>query len=433
MSSVETVSALERRLNAFIPQQVIRGQVAARLKNIGRTAKIAGFRPGKIPAKILEQHYGAQAHQEAMGDALQRSFAEAVQTNNLKVAGHPQFELKTNDWNADQIEYSATFEVYPEVAIGDLSGETVERLVYELTPADVENTIATLRKQRATFEAVDRAAQAEDQVRIDFTGKLNGEVFQGGEAKDYPFVLGVGRMLPEFEAAITGMKAGENKSFDMTFPETYHGKDVAGKQVTFSITLNSVEGPKLPAVDAEFVKSVGIADGDVSKLDDEIRANLQREVNRRLKNRNKEAALDMLFKAAKFDLPKALVEWEIQNLMQQTVRDMESRGLKMKDMPSLPREMFSERAEKRVKLGLILADLVQKHDLKAKPEQVKAMAEDYAQSFDDPEEVVRWYYSDPARLQEVESLVLEENVVAWAMGQAKTVDKAVPFNELMGN
>jgi trigger factor len=351
----------------------------------------------------------------------------------LKVAGHPQFELKTNDWNADQIEYSATFEVYPEVAIGDLSSETVERLVYELTQADVENTVATLRKQRATFEAVDRAAQAEDPVRIEFTGKLNGEVFQGGEAKDYPFVLGVGRMLPEFETAIIGMKAGENKSFDMTFPETYHGKDVAGKQVTFNITLNSVEGPKLPEVDAEFVKSVGIADGDVSKLDGEIRANLQREVNRRLKNRNKEAAMDALFKAAKFDLPKALVEWEIQNLMQQTVRDMESRGLKMKDMPSLPREMFSERAEKRVKLGLILADLVQKHDLKAKPEQVKAMAEDYAQSFDDPEEVVRWYYSDPARLQEVESLVLEENVVAWAMGQMKTVDKAVPFNELMGN
>lgn len=432
MSSVETVSALERRLNAFIPQQEIRGQVAARLKNIGRTAKIAGFRPGKVPAKILEQHYGAQAHQEAVGDALQRSFAEAVQTNNLKVAGHPQFELKTNDLNAEQLEYSATFEVYPEVAIGDLSGETVERLVYELSQSDVDNTIATLRKQRVSYEAADRAAQAEDQVRIDFTGTLNGEVFQGGEAKDYPFVLGMGRMLPEFEAAIIGMKAGENKSFDMTFPETYHGKDVAGKQVTFSITLNRVEAPVLPEVDAEFAKAVGISDGDVSKLDGEIRANLQREVSRRLKTRNKEAALDALLKVAKFDLPKALVEWEAQNLMQQTVQDMESRGMKMAGM-SLPPELFTERAEKRVKLGLILADLVQKHDLQAKPEQVKALAEDYAQSFDDPEEVVRWYYSNPARLQEVENLVLEQNVVAWTLGQTKTVDKTVTFNELMGN
>ncbi len=433
MSSVETVSALERRLNASIPQQAIRSQVANRLKHIGRTAKLAGFRPGKIPAKVLEQHYGAQAHQEALGDALQQSFAEAAQANNLKVAGYPQFEIKTNDLNAEQIEYSATFEVYPEVVMGDIGGETIERAVYELGQSDVDNTIATLRKQRATFEKADRAAQAEDQVRIDFTGKLNGEVFQGGEAKDYPFQLGMGRMLPEFEAAITGMKAGETKSFDMTFPENYHGKDVAGKQVTFTITLNSVEAPKLPEVDAEFVKSLGVADGDVAKLEAEIRSNLGREVSRRLKVRNKDAAMDALLKVAKFDLPKSLVEWEVQNLMQQTVKDMEARGMKMKGMPSLPPELFKERAEKRVKLGLILADLVQKHDLKAKPEQVRALIDDYAQSYDQPEEVVRWYYSNPAHLQEIENLVLEDNVVSWTMGQAKTTDKSVAFNELMGN
>jgi trigger factor len=432
MSSVETVSALERRLNASIPQQAIRSQVANRLKHIGRTAKLAGFRPGKIPAKVLEQHYGAQAHQEALGDALQQSFAEAAQANNLKVAGYPQFEIKTNDLNAEQIEYSATFEVYPEVVMGDVGGETIERAVYELGQSDVDNTIATLRKQRATFEKADRAAQAEDQVRIDFTGKLNGEVFQGGEAKDYPFQLGMGRMLPEFEAAITGMKAGETKSFDMTFPENYHGKDVAGKQVTFTITLNSVEAPKLPEVDAEFVKSLGVADGDVAKLEEEIRSNLSREVSRRLKVRNKDAAMDALLKVAQFDLPKSLVEWEVQNLMQQTVKDMEARGMKMKGMP-LPPELFKERAEKRVKLGLILADLVQKHDLKAKPEQVRALIDDYAQSYDQPEEVVRWYYSNPSHLQEIENLVLEDNVVSWTMGQAKTTDKSVAFNELMGN
>lgn len=432
MSSVETVSALERRLNASIPQQAIRSQVANRLKHIGRTAKLAGFRPGKVPAKVLEQHYGAQAHQEALGEALQQSFAEAAQASNLKVAGYPQFEIKTNDLHAEQIEYSATFEVYPEVVMGDLGGESIERAVYELSQGDVENTITTLRKQRATFEKVDRAAQAEDQVRIDFTGKLNGEVFQGGEAKDYPFQLGMGRMLPEFEAAITGMKAGETKSFDMTFPENYHGKDVAGKQVTFTITLNSVEAPKLPEVDAEFVKSLGVADGDVAKLEEEIRSNLSREVSRRLKVRNKDASMDALLKVAQFDLPKSLVEWEVQNLMQQTAKDMEARGMKMKGM-TLPPELFKERAEKRVKLGLILADLVQKHDLKAKPEQVRAMVDDYAQSYDQPEDVVRWYYSNPSHLQEIENLVLEDNVVTWAMGQAKTTDKAVTFNELMGN
>lgn len=431
MSSVETVSALERRLNASVPQQAIRSEVLSRLKKIGRNAKIPGFRPGKIPVKILEQHYGAQAHQEAFGDALQRSFEEAAQLNNLRVAGNPKFEIKTGDMNAEQIEYSATFEIYPEVVMGDMGVEVIERTVFELGQADVENTILSLRKQRATYEQVERAAQAEDQVRVDFSGKLNGEVFQGGEAKGHSFVLGAGRMLPEFEAAITGMKAGEVKSFDMTFPENYHGKDVAGKLVIFTVTLHGVEAPKLPEVDSAFAESVGIEGGDVGKLESEIRINLQREVERRLKLRNKEAAMDVLLKAARFDVPRILVEWEAQNLMQQAAKDMESRGMKLEDM-SLPPELFLERAERRVKLGLIFADLAQKYDLKAKPEQVRVLVEDYAQSFDQPEDVVRWFYKDSSQLQEIENLVLEENIVNWAMGQAKTTDKAASFNELMG-
>ncbi len=432
MSSLETVSALERRLNATIPQQAISGQVAARLKQIGRTAKIAGFRPGKIPAKILDQHFGGQARQEALGEALQRSFAEAVQAKELKVAGNPDFELKTNDLDAAEIEYSATFEVYPEVVLGDVSAESVERATYELSQADVDNTVATLRKQRATYSAVTRAAQNDDKVMIDFVGKLDGVVFQGGEAKDYPVTLGTGRMMPEFEAAIVGMNVGEVKSFDMTFPENYHGKDVAGKEVTFTITLNSVEAPVLPEVDAEFAKTVGVADGDVSKLMEEIRSNLAREVDRRLKSRNKEAAMDALVKVADFDLPKALVGWEMERLMQQTVQDMEQRGMKMKGM-QLPPELFRERAEKRVKLGLILSDLVEKHGLDAQPERIRALVEDYAQSFDQPEDVVRWYYADSSRLQEIENLVLEENVVEWVLARAKVSDKPVEFAELMGN
>lgn len=432
MPNVETVSALERRLNASIPQQTLRNVVSARLQNIGRSAKIAGFRPGKVPTKIVEQYYGAQAQQEALSDAVQRSFAEAAQTNNLRVVGNPQFEIKTKDLNADQIEYSATFEVYPEVVLGDLSGETIERLVYAVGQADVDNTIATLRKQRVRFETVGRAAQADDQVNIDFTGKLNGSVFEGGEAKDYTLVLGTGRMLPEFEAAISGMRAGDTKSFEMTFPESYHGKDVAGKLVTFSITVNKVEAPKLPEVDAEFAKSLGIADGDVNKLQGEIRENLTREVARRLKVRNKDAAMGALLKVANFDVPRISVEWETQALMQQTMKDMESRGMKMKGV-TLPPELFKERAERRVKLGLILADSVKKFDLQAKPEQIKAMIQEYAQSFDKPEDVVRWYASDTKRMKEVENLVLEENVVEWAISQAKTIDKIAEFNELMGN
>jgi trigger factor len=432
MASVETVSALKRRLNASIPQQAIEGVVSARLKNIGRSVKIAGFRPGKVPAKIVEQFYGAQARQEALGDALQRSFAEAAQVNNLRVAGSPQFDIKTKDLLADQIEYSATFEVYPEVVVGDLSGEKIERLVYDLTQEDVDNTIATLRKQRATYEKVDRAAQSGDRLDVDFTGKLNGVVFQGGEAKGYPVMLGEGGMLPEFEAAAVGMKAGETKSFDLTFPEDYRSKEVAGKKVNFTMTLNRVEAPKLPEVDAEFAKSVGITDGDVSKLQDEVRSNLVREVSRRLRARNKDAAMGALLRVARFDVPKVSVDEEVQILMQQTLQDMESRGMKMKGI-SLPPELFTERAEKRVKLGLVLAYLVQKHDLTAKSEQIKAFIQDYAQSFDQPEEVIRWYAGDPARMQEVEHIVLEENVMNWAMGQAKTIDKQAVFNELMGS
>jgi trigger factor len=432
MSSVETVSALERRLNASIPQQAIQSQVSARLKNIGRNVKIAGFRPGKVPTKIVEQFYGAQAYQDALNDALQRSFSEASQINNLKVAGSPQFEVKTKDQNADQVEYSATFEVYPEVVIGDLSGVSIERLVYELTQADVDNTIATLRKQRAIFEKADRAAKSEDRVNIDFTGTMNAEVFPGGEAKDYSLVLGAGGMLPEFDAAAIGMKAGETKSFDLIFPDDYRNKEVAGKKVNFTITLNRVEAPKLPEVDAEFAKSVGIPDGDAGKLQDEIRGNLLSEISRRLKARNKDAAMDALLRVARFDVPKVLVDEEVQTLIQLTMQDMEARGMKAKGV-SLPPDLFKDRAEKRIKLGLILAHLVQKHNLTAKPEQVKSFIREYAQSFDQPEEVIRWYAADSTRMKEVEHIVLEENVMIWSMGQAKTTDKKAVFNELMGN
>ncbi|MDX8378698.1 MAG: trigger factor [Gallionella sp.] len=432
MPSVETVSALARRLNATIPQQAIRDQVTARLKDIGRTAKIPGFRPGKIPMKVLEQHYGMEIRQEALGDALQRSFTEVIQAQALKIVGDPEFTVKTTDWNADEIEYSATFEVYPDVVIGDVATESVECARYELTQQDLDNTVYTLRKQRATYETVYRAAQNEDKVIIDFVGTLEGVVFEGGEAKDYPVTLGAGNMLPAFEAAINGMSIGETKSFEMTFPENYHGKDVAGKEVTFAITLSCVEALVLPEVDSTFVESVGIADGDVSKLEDEIRSNLTREVTRRLKGRNKEAAMEALLKVAQFDLPKVLVDEESQRLMEQSAQEIQQRGMVMPGM-QMPSEMFRERAEKRVKLGLVMADLVKKFDLQAQSEKIRELVEEYAESFDHPEEVVRWHYAEPARIQEIENLVLEENVVEWVFARAQVSDKAIAFSELMGN
>lgn len=432
MSSVETLGALERRLNASIPQQQMRGEIESRLKRLGRTAKVHGFRPGKVPFKILEQHYGAQVHREVLGEALERAFAGEAEAHKLKVVGVPSFELKSADHTADPLEYSATFEVYPEVVLGDVSGEEVQNASYTLSDRDVEQTIATLRKQRAVFEPADRAAQAEDQVRIDFSGTLDGKEFEGGQAKDFHVVLGLGRMLPDFESAIIGMKAGETKSFDMTFPADYHGKDVAGKLVTFAVTVHAVEGARMPELDGEFAKMLGVEDGDVEKLKSEIRGNLQREIQRRIKVLNKDSAMDVLLKVAQAELPKTLVSWEVQNLMQQTVRDMQERGIKIPEGMGLPPELFQERAQKRVKLGLVLSELVKHNDLGAKPEQVKALIEDYAQSFEHPEQVVRWYAADPARMREAENLVLEDNVVAWVHQHAKVVDKAVTFDELMG-
>lgn len=432
MSSLETLGALERRLNGFIPQQRLRGEIDARMKRLGRTAKVHGFRPGKVPMKILQQQYGAQVHQEALGEVLQRSFSEEVQANSLIVAGYPNFEIKTADPSAEQIEYSATFEVYPAVALGDIGAESMERVVFTLSDADVDSTIEKLRKRRALFELADRPAQNEDKVHIDFSGKLDGAAFEGGDATNVAVVLGTGHMLPEFESAIVGMKAGEVKSFDMTFPEDYHGKHVAGKQVTFTVTVHKVEAPRLPELDVEFIKSLGIEDGDISKLKAEIRGSLERETERRVKARNKDNAMNLLSKVGQLEVPKALVEQEVQNLVQQSMLDMQKRGVKIPQGMTLPPDLFTERAQERVRLGLILAEVVKRHDLSAKNEQIKAMVVSHAQNFEHPEDVVKWHFSDPSRLQEVKNMAVEENVVAWVMGVAKTVDKEVDFNELMG-
>ncbi len=433
MSNVETLTGLQRRLTATIPQQQIRTEVESRLKRLGRTAKVSGFRPGKAPIKVLEQQYGDSVQQEVLGESLQRSFAEAAIANKLDVAGYPQFEIKTTDLKAPEIEFSATFEVYPQVVIGDISGESLTRVAFTLSEDDVEETVSTLRKQRAVYKAVDRAAKNDDQLLIDFTGTLGGEPFEGGSAKDFKVLLGSGRMLADFENALIGCKTGETKSFNMTFPEDYHGKDVAGKEVIFTITVHKVEEPELPAVDADFVKSVGVADGDVEKFRQEIRDNVSREAQRRVKVRNKESVMAVLLKVAELEVPTSLLQGEAQRLMEQSMRDMEARGMKIPKGMKLPVEMFLERAESRVKLGLILAELVKQQDLKAKPEQVEALIEEYAQSFEHPDQVRKWYRSEPARMQEIENLALEDNVVAWVIAGAKVADQEVKLNELMGN
>ncbi|THF62741.1 trigger factor [Pseudothauera rhizosphaerae] len=430
----ESQSSLERRIDMSVPAAAIEQEVATRLKRMARTVKMPGFRPGKVPLKIVEQTHGAQARSEAIGAAVEKAFVEQVREQNLRVAGYPRIEPKQGEGEGavEVLAFTAVFEVYPEVALGDLSSQAIERPLLEVGEAEVDKTLDVLRKQRTTYEAADKAAEDGDRVVIDFTGRKDGEVFEGGQAQDFPFVLGAGSMLKDFEDAVRGLKSGESKTFDMTFPEDYHAAQLAGKQVQFEVALKKVEAPRLPEVDADLARALGVADGDVAKLREEVKANLVREVKRRIQAKVKEQVMEALLAVNPIEVPKALVEAEAQQLADNAKRDLEARGLKGKDIP-VNAGWFMDQAVRRVKLGLIMAELVKAKELHAKPEQIRTLVEDMAQSYEDPAELVRWYYAQPERLAQAEAVVIEDNVVAWAVAEAKTADKAVSFDELMGN
>lgn len=423
-------SSLERRLDLTVAIADLDKDVDQRLKRMGKNVKMPGFRPGKVPANIIKQQYGEQARHEALSDALDRAFGEAIKAQQLRMAGYPKIEPKSSE-STTHVEFAAVFEIYPEIKLGDLTTVEIERPVLEVGAAEVDNTLAILRKQRVHYEPVDRAAATGDRVVIDFLGKKDGEPFKGGQASDYPFVLGEGAMLADFESAVVGLKAGEAKSFEITFPADYFAKDLAGQTVTFDISVKEVNESTLPEVDADFAKALGVEDGDVTKMRTEIETNLKREVKKRLQGKVKEQVMDALLKANPIEVPNALIEMEVQRLMQAARQDMEQRGMKSKDFSMQP-EWFADQAKRRVSLGLILSEIVKVNDLHAKSDQVKAIVEDAAQSYEHPEEVVRWYYAQPQRLAEIESVAVEDNVVAWALASAKVVDKTMAFDELMG-
>ena len=424
------VNELERRVDLSIAIADVEKEMEQRLKRMGKNMKMPGFRPGKVPFNIVKQQYGDQARHEVLSEELDRVFGETVTEKKMRVAGYPRIEPKTSE-SATHLEFSAIFEVYPEFTPGDLSAAEIERPTLEVSAAEVDKTLDILRKQRVSYEDADRAAAKEDRVVIDFLGKKDGVPFQGGQASDYPFVLGQGMMLPDFENAVEGAKAGESKTFDLTFPADYHAKDLAGQTVQFDITVKQIQGPKLPEVDAEFARSMGIADGDVEKMRAEIEANLKREVKRRIEGKIKDQVMEALLATNPITVPVALVDMEVQRLMQAARQDMEQRGMKVKDLPIQP-EWFADQAKRRVTLGLVLAEVVKTENLQATPEQVRAMVEETAASYEQPEEVIRWYYAQPQRLQEVEGVAIENNVVAWVLGKAKVSDKAAVFDELMG-
>ena len=444
--TIETLSALERRFNLLIPSGQIEKEVSTRLNQLSRTVRMQGFRPGKVPLKMIASTYGPQVRSEVLGDAIQKNFTDTVSGQNIRVAGYPRIEAKkdadagttpgtpaaakTGAANDDSFEFVATFEVYPEVMIGDLSSLKVERATAAVADVDVDNTVETLRRQRVKYEGVDRASAKDDRVTVDFAGTIDGVAFDGGTAQDFAFVLGGGQMLPEFDGSATGLAVGGSKVFDVKFPDEYHGKEVAGKTAQFSIAVKKVEGPVFPVLDAAFAKSLGIADGDLAKMKLDVRGNLEREVKKRLQTRVKNSVMQALHESVKLETPKALVEMDVQRLVDQAKADLAQRGIKQ-DMP-LPPDLFQEQAKRRVALGLILNQLVESNGLAAKPEQVRAIIDEYAQSYEDPAEVVRWYYSDKQRLGDVEAQALEDNVVQFVLSKAKVEDKTVPFDELMG-
>jgi trigger factor len=429
-SNLEALGQLERRLTMAVPVADIDKQVDERLKQLARTVRMAGFRPGKMPLKLVAQQYGPQVRSEVIGDAVEKTFSAAVRDQNLRVAGYPRIERK-DAAGEDRLEFSATFEVYPEVQLGDVSSVSIERPTLTVTDAEVEKTIAVLRKQRTRYEAADRAAAQGDRATIDFTGTIDGVEFDGGKGTDVAFVLGEGRMLPDFEAGVTGMKPGESKVFTVAFPADYQGRDVAGKTASFAVTLKAVEAPRLPEVDAEFARALGIADGDLGKMRAEVKANVEREVKKRLGGDLKNRIMLALLDAARPELPKSLVDMEVQRVVAGARADLQARGLKMESMPIDP-QIFEDQARRRVALGLIVGELVKKHDLAAKPPQVRALVDEHAASYEQPGEVVKWYYSQPERLAEFEGLAVEQNVVDWVLKNAKTVDKPVAFDQLMG-
>jgi len=430
-SNVETLSTLERRFDITVSLEKLQDEIEKRLKRLAKTTKLHGFRPGKVPLKVVTQMYGAQVQQDVLNDEVHKEFTDTVKELNLQVAGYPRFEIKSTNDNDALYVFSAIFEVYPEIVLGDLSQRNIERPNVQVGEADIDKTLEMIRKQRVTYVPVSRSAKKGDQVKIDYHGVIDGNDFAGGKAKGIQLILGDGRFLKDFEASLVGMKVGNNKSFDVVFPEDYHGKDIAGKTVTFEVKLNELEESVLPNVDADFAKLLGVPDGDIKKLREGIQQDLEREVSKRARAKLKEQIMQALLDTTQIEAPAVLVNKEIERLTQNARNDLEARGMKTKEMPFTP-DLFKEKAEYRVKLGLILVELVKVYALKATPEQVRNLIEEAAQSYENPDQVVKWHYASSERLQEVESLALEENVVNWALEKIKLVEKTVTFDELMG-
>jgi trigger factor len=429
---VETLDKLERRITLTVAAELINGEIESRLKRLSRTVKADGFRPGKVPMSVVAQRYGQSVQYEVVNDRIGQAFNEATNEAQLRVAGAPRITQK-DEAPSGQLAFDATFEVYPEVKLGDLTDSEIERISTEVSDAAIDRTIEILRKQRRTFglRPQSEGAAETDRVTIDFEGKIDGEPFSGGKAEAFQFIIGEGQMLAQFDQAVRGMKVGENKTFPLQFPADYHGKDVAGKEADFMVTVKKIEAQNLPEIDDALAKALGIKDGTVDGLREDVKKNLEREVKFRVQSRNKSAVMEALSKAAELEVPQALVAGETERLVEGARADLKQRGVKDADTTPIPAEIFKPQAERRVRLGLVVAELVRTQGLQAKPEQLQAHIEELSQSYEKPAEVMRWYLSDRQRMSEVEAVVIENNVTEYVLGRAKVVDKVLPFDDLM--
>ncbi|MCG3188524.1 MAG: Trigger factor [Burkholderiaceae bacterium] len=429
---IETLEKLERRITLTVPAQEISAEVQARLKKLSRTVRADGFRPGKVPLSVVAQRYGASVQYEVMNDKLGAAFEQAANEAKVRVAGMPRITPK-DDAPEGSVSFDATFEVYPEVTLGDLAAAEIERVRCEVDDAAIDRTIDILRRQRRTFAqrpAAEGAAES-DRVTIDFEGKIDGEAFAGGKAEGFAFIIGEGQMLEQFDKAVRGMQVGQSKTFPLQFPADYGSKDVAGKEADFLVTMKKIEAQHLPEVNETFVKALGIASGTTDALRADVRRNLEREVKQRVLGRNKAAAMDALVKHATLEVPRSLVAAEVDRMTAVAREDLKQRGVKDAENAPIPADIFQAQAERRVRLGLVVAELVRQQSLQAKPEQLQAHIEELSQSYEKPAEVMRWYLSDRKRMAEVEAMVVESNVTQYLMEHAKVVDRALAFADLM--
>lgn len=427
--AVETTSGLERRMTVQLPEDAVSSQVDERLRDMVRSARIPGFRPGKVPLKVITRRYGKQVRDEVVGELVQSSFYDAITREELRPAGGPVID-PLNAEPGQGISYTAVFEVYPQLDISSVDGMQIERPTAEVTDANVDAMIETLRRQRREFDEVERAAEDGDRVTIDFEGSIDGVPFDGGKAEAFPLELGSSGMIDGFEEGISGMSAGESKTIQVTFPEDYRAENLAGKTADFAVTVHKVEAPRLPEVDEEFVKAFGVGDGTVDSFRDEVRQNMERELRERLRSRTKEAVMDRLLESNTVELPNALVEEEQQRLLQSRTEELRQQGYDAEQL-GLTTDDFDAHARRRVALGLLLAEIIRTHGLQADQDKVREVVESIASTFEQPQQVLAWYYGDRSRLAEIESSVLEDQVVELLLERASVSEAPTTFDELM--